>query len=276
MIGEVLELISLHNHTVFCDGKDTMEDFVKTALNDGAAALGFSGHSHLPFDERYCMTHKSETDYNKEFDRLKDLYGSRIKLYRGIEAEFFGDSDLTPYEFVIGSAHFIHKGDAYLEIDESKATVIKNVDKFYGGDYYAYVSDYYKTVAESAKRKEVDIVGHLDLVRKFNGDGKMFDEKSLKYLTPAYEAVEELLPYDRIFEMNSGAVSRGYRTDPYIGADILKFLHDHNVRVTVSADAHQACNYRFMFDGMVEILKTVGYREVWEYDGKDFVLFPLE
>lgn len=275
-MGENMELVSLHNHTVFCDGKDTMEDFVLTALSDGTVAIGFSGHSHLPFDERYCMTKESEIAYNQEFDRLKALYGDRIRLYRGIEAEFFGDSDLSCYEYVIGSAHFIHKDDAYLEIDESKGTAVKNVEKFYGGDYYAYTADYFKTVVESAKRKEADIVGHFDLVTKFNGDGAMFDEKSPKYLIPAYEAVEELLPYDKIFEMNSGAVSRGYRKDPYIGVDILKFMYDHNVRMTIQADAHQACNYRFFFDETVEILKSVGYREVWEFDGKEFVPFALE
>lgn len=208
-----MELISLHNHTVFCDGKDTMEDYVLTALKTTAEAIGFSGHSHLPFDERYCMTHESEIAYNKEFDRLKKLYGGRIKLYRGIEADFFGDSDLSGYDYVIGSAHFIFKDGAYLEIDESKATAVKNV--------------------------------------------------------------EELLPYDKIFEMNSGVVSRGYRKEPYIGTDILKYMKEHNVRMTVSADAHQACNFRFFFDETVEILKTAGYREVWEFDGKEFVPFAL-
>lgn len=266
-----MELISLHNHTVFCDGKDTMEDFVVTALKTSAEAIGFSGHSHIPFDERYCMTGESEIAYNKEFDRLKRLYGGRIKLYRGIEAEFFGDSDLSGYDYVIGSAHFIFKDGAYLEIDESKDTVVKNVEKFYGGDYYAYVHDYFRIAAESAKRKEADIVGHFDLVTKFNGDGMMFNEKSPKYLTSAFEAVEELLPYDKIFEMNSGAVSRGYRKEPYIGIDILKFMKEHNVRMTVSADAHQACNFRFFFEETVEILKAAGYREVWEFDGKEFV-----
>ena len=271
-----MELISLHNHTVFCDGKDTMEAFVEAAVRDGAPALGFSGHSHLPFDERYCMTHASEAAYKEEFARLKKLYGDRIRLYLGIEAELFGDSCPDDYEFVIGSAHFIHKDGAYLEIDESKGTVLKNVARFYGGDYYAYTKDYFRTVAESAKRKEVAIVGHFDLVTKFNGDGAMFDETSPKYLIPAYEAVEELLPYDRVFEMNTGAVSRGYRKDPYIGKDILSYMHAHHVRVTVSADAHRACDYRFMFEETAAILKSAGYREVWEFDGTGMVPCALE
>ena len=107
------------------------------------------------------------------------------------------------------------------------------------------------------------------------GDGMMFDETSPKYLMPAFEAVEELLPYDKILEMNTGAVSRGYRKEPYIGTGILRFMKEHNVRMTVSADAHQACNYRFFFNETVEILKAAGYREVWEFDGKEFVPYAL-
>ena len=270
-----MELISLHNHTLFCDGKSSMEDFVKTAAADGAGAIGFSGHSRMPFYEEYCMTEESEAAYNKEIDRLRGVYGDRIKIYRGIEADLFGTSPLDGYDYVIGSAHYILKDGVYLEIDESKETAIRNVKEYYGGDHYAYVRDYYRMVVMSAKRKETDIVGHLDLVTKFNEGKALFDDESLKYLEPAFEAVEELLPYDKVFEMNTGAMSRGYRTEPYIALPVLKFMKAHNVRMTVSADAHAADCYRYRFDLAIEMLKAAGYREVWEFDGKGFVPCPI-
>ena len=266
-----MELISLHNHTVFCDGKDSAEDFVRYALEDGATAIGFSGHSHLPFDESYCMTVESEKEYNREITRLKALYEGKIRIYRGIEAEYFGDSDLSDYEYVIGSAHFIKKDDHYLEIDNSKEIAEGNVKEFYGGDALAYTKDYYRFVIKSAIRKETDIVGHFDLVTKFNEDGSMFDENSKEYLDAAFGAFEEILPYDKIFEMNTGAMSRGYRKKPYIAENILRYMASHNARITVSADAHQKENYRYAFAETVEILKNAGIREVWEFNGKEFV-----
>ena len=42
-----------HTHTCFCDGKDTPEEMVLEAIRLGCKALGFSGHSHTPFDDSF-------------------------------------------------------------------------------------------------------------------------------------------------------------------------------------------------------------------------------
>jgi len=265
-----MELISLHNHTVFCDGKSTMEEFVKSALQGGASAIGFSGHAHLPFDERYCMTVQDEIDYNAEFDRLKEKYRGQIRLFRGIEQEFFADSDTSKYEYVIGSAHFIKKNGEYLEMDEKSGVVEAYVKRVYGGDYYAWAKDYYETVAVSGCMDYTDIVGHLDLITKFNEGNRLFDETSKKYLGYAFGAVDEIMKKDKIFEMNTGAVSRGYRKEPYIARPILKYIREKGGRMTVCADAHQAENYNFGFAQCAAILKDCGFKETWQFDGKEF------
>ena len=37
--------VNLHTHTLFCDGRDTPEDMVLSAIEKGFSVLGFSGHS---------------------------------------------------------------------------------------------------------------------------------------------------------------------------------------------------------------------------------------
>ena len=266
-----MDLISLHNHTTFCDGTDSMEDFVRYVMEDGAEAIGFSGHSHLAFDESWCMTKALEEAYNAEIDRLRLVYGDRIRIYRGIEADWYGDSDLSGYDYVIGSVHEVLKGGEYLEVDHRKDITAENVEKYYGGDYLQYAADYYRVAAEAAKDPRTDIVGHFDLVAKFNGDGFMFDEGSKAYLDLALGALEEILPYDKIFEMNTGAMSRGYRTTPYVGEGILQYMYAHHVRMTVSADAHHKEDYLFAFPQTLGILRNAGYKEVWEFNGREFV-----
>lgn len=60
-----------HVHTCFCDGKDSPEQTVKTAIEKGFNAIGFSGHSHTPIDESYCMSLIETEKYFKEILSLK-------------------------------------------------------------------------------------------------------------------------------------------------------------------------------------------------------------
>lgn len=46
--------INLHSHTTFCDGKNSAEEMVVSAIDHGFDVFGFSGHSYTPFDESYC------------------------------------------------------------------------------------------------------------------------------------------------------------------------------------------------------------------------------
>ena len=46
---------NFHTHTTFCDGKNTAEEVVLSAIEKGFSAIGFSGHGYTPFDLRYCM-----------------------------------------------------------------------------------------------------------------------------------------------------------------------------------------------------------------------------
>ena len=266
-----MQYVSLHNHTTFCDGDDSMEDFVRYVIADGGSAIGFSGHSHQSYEQDYTMTKESEKEYCAEIDRLREKFGDRIRIYKGIELEYFCDSDITPYEYIIGSVHLVKKDGIYIGVDSAKEEVCQSVREIYGGNWMAYVRDYYETVIRSASRPCVDIVGHFDLVTKFNEGQNLFSEESPEYLSAAIGALEELRKEDKIYEMNTGAISRGYRTAPYIGSkEILRYMCEHGMRMTVNADAHQKENYRFRFAETAAVLKEAGFQEIWEYNGKEF------
>lgn len=262
--------VSLHNHTTFCDGRDTMEDMVRWAAEHGVGALGFSGHSWVPGGEDYCMSRCGAAEYRAELLRLRAAYGERIRLYLGIEQDLFSPDPAVGYDFVIGASHYVERGGRLLSVDGSEAELRANVRDFFGGDFYAFAGGYYAAEAALAGRP-FDIVAHFDLVTKFNEGGKLFSEDDPRYLGPALEAMEALAAGDRIFEMNSGAVSRGYRTAPYIAAPLLRALRGMGGRVTLSADAHRKEDILFRFGEMAELLRSCGFSEVWQFGGGGFV-----
>ena len=51
-----------HTHSTFCDGKDTPEEMVKTAIEKGFDVIGFSGHGYVK-DSSYAMTRENTEKY---------------------------------------------------------------------------------------------------------------------------------------------------------------------------------------------------------------------
>ena len=49
-------LTNYHSHSLYCDGRAGMEDFVRFALSEGFTSYGFSSHAPLPFS---CLLYTS-------------------------------------------------------------------------------------------------------------------------------------------------------------------------------------------------------------------------
>ena len=238
-----MTLTDLHVHTTYCDGLNTPEEMVLSAIEKGMECLGFSAHSYTFFDESYCMTEAEE--YRREINRLKEKYKDKIKVLCGIEQEFYSKEPTSDYDYVIGSVHYLKVNDTYIPVDESEGILINAVKKYYGGDFYKIAESYYNTVA---KIKNADIIGHFDLITKFNKGNRLFDENDERYKRAYKNALDILLKQDVLFEINTGAVSRGYKTTPYPNDDILDYIIKNGGRTILSSDAHDKDGLMFGFE----------------------------
>ena len=81
-------LQNLHTHSTFCDGKYSLEEMVKGAIEKGFHSLGFSGHGYTSWWSEYCMTEEGTKQYKEEIKRLKEVYKDQIDLYCGLEMDF--------------------------------------------------------------------------------------------------------------------------------------------------------------------------------------------
>ena len=259
-------LTNLHTHTSFCDGKSTPEEMILSAIEKGFGSIGFSGHGHTSFDESYCIT---DTDgYIAEIKRLKEKYSKEIQVYLGAEEDMLDYVKREDYDYIIGSSHYIYFDGKYLEIDGDSDT-FQNAAEQFGGDYLALADMYYKQFSEYIVRRKPDIVGHFDLVTKY--DEKYFNT----FLNnPEYDRIAEkyflyALESQCIFEVNTGAIFRGYRTMPYPKENLLHILKKENGKITFSADAHCPDALDFKFSESARFLWDIGFREFYGlYDGK--------
>lgn len=262
---------NFHTHTTFCDGRDTAEDMVRAAIGKGFQALGFSGHSYTFFDPRYCMSKEGVLEYCKEIARLQEVYKGQIDIYCGIEQDFYSEESTAPFAYTIGSVHYaMHEGQ-YILVDENPETCKADIETVFHGDGIAYAKLYFETVGQVLEKTKGDIIGHFDLVTKFNEGNRLFDARDKKYLGYAFQAVDQLLPFDKPFEINTGAIYRGMRTQPYPSLEILKEIHRRGGSILFSSDSHDGASLGFRFPEVHEMVKEIGFQSARIWTPKGFV-----
>ena len=215
-----------HTHTTLCDGQDTPEEMVQAAITLGLKQLGFSGHVDPGI-------HMDFPGYRAEIQRLRKKYKGIIDILLGIELDnMYVPSCPVQVEYIIGSTHYLDiASDRPLAIDMNKEQFALICREYYGGDYIAMCKAYYELVAKSFDRMQCDIIGHFDLITKFNDEMCYIDETCSAYISPALEAMRYLCEKDVIFEINTGAYTRGIKEDLYPNVFLLRKLFEFGGRI---------------------------------------------
>lgn len=264
-------LQNMHTHTVYCDGKDTPEELVEKAISLGFDTIGFSKHAYTYYTEASIRKPDRTNEYLEEIKRIKPQYADKINIVLGLEHDFYAPIDLSPYEYVIGSMHYFRFGDNYVAFDRSTEYVKTLIDNYFDGDGMKMVRKYYEDFTEMHHivDRKIDVIGHIDIIVKTNEALGFVDTSSKEYQSLAIECVRELAKKTDIFEMNTGAMSRGYRTIPYPENFILKELNRLGKGIILTSDCHNKDHLDYYFDESLEILRACGIGEVYVYsDGK--------
>lgn len=266
---------NLHTHTLYCDGKDTCEDLIKAAITGGFSSIGFSGHGYTPTDTSYCMSPENTKKYLEEINALKEKYDGKINVYKGIEADLQSEINKADFDYIIGSVHYIPYQDEYLPVDLSAEETKKIINRCFGGKAMAYARAYYDEVKKLPSVTDCDILGHFDLVTKFSRYIPELDTSSKEYITYALDAVQAVSKKIRVFEVNTGAMSRGYTTAPYPALNILKEMRFCGMKPIISSDCHSCEHLDYGFDTAKELLKEAGYKEMLYFVDNEFKEYPL-
>ena len=251
-----------HTHSDFSDGQDSPEAMAEAALARGMTRLGISDHSYTSFDTSYCVPREALEARREAMAALKERYRGRLAIYCGIEQDLYSDLPAEGYDYVIGSVHYLRLDGRYYPVDETPEMLASLAEECFGGDIYALAEGYFRAVAEVAEGTRCDLIGHFDLVRKFNERHPLFDPRNPRYVAAWQGAADRLLRTGLPFEINTGAMSRGWTTSPYPSEDILRYLADGGARFVLSSDSHSAGNLCYDFENQARRAAGLGLRLV--------------
>ena len=280
-----MQRFDIHMHTVYCDGNDTAEAMILSAIDKGLETAGISGHSYTPHDTSYCMSREGTEQYIREIRGLSEKYSGSIRVLTGIERDMFADIDNGQFDYVIGSLHYLYHSGEFTDVDDDPYKLRDFADRHFGGDMMCLAGLYYDILGDVVSRTDCDVIGHFDLITKFNerfvtdADGAVIDTRSeeapegakplFDTSDPVYAAAWKKAA-DRIFEdtakqradhpnrletlgllragnkpvfeINTGAISRGYRTTPYPAPDQIGYIRSKGGILIMDSDSHSAEN----------------------------------
>ena len=77
-------------------------------------------------------------------------------------------------DFRIGSVHYVkdREKDEYYCVDNTPEILEYGIKNYANGDEKAFIEAYFDNIVEMVHTQKPDIIGHLDLVKKFNRDFK--------------------------------------------------------------------------------------------------------
>jgi len=109
-----------HTHMYLCrHAIGTVSDYAESAIANGLSILGMSDHA--PFEElkdRSVRMYPQELPtYLEECDRAIEKYSGQLKIYKGLEIEYFEGHDemyrelLSKLDYLILGQHYIPTPD---------------------------------------------------------------------------------------------------------------------------------------------------------------------
>ena len=103
-------------------------------------------------------------------------------------------------------------------------------------------------------KTKCDIIGHFDLVTKFNADGSLFDTNDPRYISARKNAADKLIATPAVFEVNTGGMARGYTKTPYPEKSIIDYLKKNGVRLIYSSDCHDKNYLLYEYDKVKKLI----------------------
>lgn len=272
--------IDYHTHHERCGhavGK--LEEYVQRGIALGLQQLGLSDHLPLihvdpaNYYPEMAMPMAELPRYVEECLTLKERYRGVIDLRVGLEADYIeGYEDqireiLSPYpwDYLIGSVHFLGEWDI---------TDYRQVDGWEGKDELEVYRLYYNAVKKSALSGLYDIIGHMDVIKRF-GYGPQTPEGKAEVRTLELETLKVIADSGIAMELNASGLTKPC-AEMFPAEHLLQEAFKLGIPLTLGSDAHDPAK---LGDGLQEarsMLWHTGFRELAVFEGRRRTTVPFK
>lgn len=266
--------IDYHTHHVRCGhASGELEEYVVKGIEIGLSQLGLSDHMPLLHvdPETYfpgmAMPMEELPNYAEEAFRLQAKYKDQIDIRVGLEGDYIEGYEAEierivkayPWDYVIGSIHFLGEWD----ISDYRQT-----DGWNERDPFEVYEQYYDAVKKAARTGFFDFLGHIDVIKRFG----FKPEQSVEHLER--EALQAIKDAGLAIELNASGL-RMPVNEMFPSRRMLEYAYELGIPVTIGSDAHQPERLAQYLDQAVHQLREIGFNELATFKGRKRVMVPI-
>ena len=260
-----------HVHTQLCGhAEGELAAYVERAIALGMTEMGIA--DHLPmfvhWEPSLTMAMEQLDGYVTAVRSLSARY-PEIRILLGVEADYFAETeervaDLLgehDFDYVIGSVHFLGDGFGFDQSRNKQEIEVRGVDAIY--------RESYRLVARAAGTGLFDVVGHLDLPKKFGH--RPTDAAAIDVC--ARDALAAIAAAGTAVEINTA----GWRKpvgEAYPAAALLASAAALGIPLTFGSDAHTPGDVGADFHRAVELAGAAGYAATLRLSDRGSVALP--
>lgn len=274
----ILSMTNYHQHTTYCDGLDSVSDILETACAKGFSAIGFTSHAPLIIPRcddplltyHWLMSQDKLATYIEEVRLLGLEYKNRIKVFLGLEADYFDDEHSPAYwkpyglDYCVGSIHFLpsklHRCP-FLQFDSAGKCMQLLLEEYGGGE--GFYRACFQQNMRMIRTKSIDILGHMDLFNKSNQNDELFSRRDPKYIQAAEEVMLCAKENNVVIEINTGYMARRGFTEPFPSYDLIQAGANLGIRFCMNSDCHRKAQIDFAFAEVRTKIKKLGVKALY-------------
>ncbi|TYA11126.1 histidinol-phosphatase HisJ [Paenibacillus faecis] len=271
-------LIDYHTHHARCGhAVGSLEEYVRRGIEIGLSQIGLSDHMPLlhvdpaAYYPEMAMPMEELPRYVEEAFALKEKYQGQIDVRVGLEGDYIEGWEKQiesivrayPWDYVIGSVHFLGEWDV---------SDFRQVHHWEGQDVFAVYERYYDAVAKAAATGFYDIMGHLDVIKRFGHR----PDAARQAETEALErrALEAVRAAGVAMELNASGLSKPV-AEMFPSRRVLATAIEMGIPLTVGSDAHDPMKLSEHLDKARALLHELGVRELATFEKRSRKMIPL-
>lgn len=270
------------------DPQAYIERYVEHAAAHGVTELGFTEHlfrceesrsvlgsfweaaEHADLSEqaRQAVAQDRNLRLDTYVETILEAQGRGLPVRLGLEVDFFPDTidavlsllEPIPFDFLVGSVHWVQGWG----IDDSRAAF--EFDR--RGVAQSY-EDYFSAAIELAASGAVDVLGHIDVVKKHGH--RLEQEPSDRYRA----LVAATAASGSAVEVNTAGL-RAPIKEAYPSPSLLRMFREADVPITLGSDGHLPHEAAAFHREAVDLARVAGYTHRMKFEQRVGTLVPLQ
>jgi len=246
-----------HVHTKFCGhATGEMEEYVLAAIDKKLAGIVFLEHFEIgiQYFEKTWLTEDEFDAYFQEGERLREKYGSRLRVNLGVEIGYNPLYVEETLEFIgryywdrIGlSCHFLETEDGdHLNLVSKRKM---NWEPLGEMGFERVAAIYFERLLEAVETLPGNVVCHLDAVLRHHPKYKISENNKKR----ALDVMDAMVAKGMALEINtSGFLHRG---EPYPDRFFIEKAVKRRISLVAASDAHKPDQVGRYFDQLTDFI----------------------